>query len=261
MSSVETSSNLLFDAALDLALHQLALFAKSPSFLEKMAVAFGSSWSPVVAQNLVTELAHGKIPPIEVVADLGGAMGAYATDNNKIYLSQRFLLANQTNPQAIADVLLEEIGHSIDARLNTTDSAGDEGEIFAALVNNRQLGTAELAGLKSQNDHKTIVINGQSVAIEQATYGSINVDGNLADWTAAERIDVTKSMANMPPTIMCLALNRQWRSVLDRPFGLTLTKMRLRAIRFLVLPVVPNTTFKLVPMAKPIFILAAKVKP
>jgi RTX calcium-binding nonapeptide repeat (4 copies)/Polysaccharide deacetylase len=190
MSSVETNSNLLFDAALDLALHQLELFAKSPSFLEKMAVAFGSSWSPIVAQNLVKELAHGKLPTIEVVTELGGALGAYATNNNKIYLSQRFLLANQNNPQAIADVLLEEIGHSIDARLNTTDSAGDEGEIFAALVNQRQLGTTELAGLKSQNDHKTIVINGQSVAIEQAIYGSINVDGNLADWTAAERIDV-----------------------------------------------------------------------
>jgi peptidoglycan/xylan/chitin deacetylase (PgdA/CDA1 family) len=189
MSSVETSSTLLFDAALNLALKQLSIFAKSPSFIDQMTAAFGSGWSPIFAQNLVTELASGKLPAIEVVADLGGALGAYAIDNNKIYLSQRFLLANQNNPQVIADVLLEEIGHSIDARLNTTDSAGDEGEIFAALVNQRQLSTSELAGLKSQNDQKTLVINGQSVSVEQATYGSINVDGNLADWTAAERID------------------------------------------------------------------------
>jgi RTX calcium-binding nonapeptide repeat (4 copies)/Polysaccharide deacetylase len=189
MSSVETSSNPLFSAALDIALKKLSLFAKSPSFLEQMTLAFGSSWSPVIAQNLVTELANGKIPNIEVVTELGGALGAYATDNNKIYLSQRFLQANQTNSQAIADVLLEEIGHSIDARLNKVDSPGDEGEIFAALVNQRQFGSGELAGLKSQNDAKTLTINGQAVAVEQATYGSINVDGNLADWTANDRID------------------------------------------------------------------------
>jgi serralysin len=189
MSTVQPSSTLLFDVGLNLALNKLSLFAKSPGFLAQMNTAFGNGWSPIFAQNLVTELANVKLPAIEVVADLGGALGAYATDNNKIYLSRKFLLANQNNPQAIADVLLEEIGHSIDARLNTTDSAGDEGEIFAALVNQRQLSAGELAALKSQNDHKTLVINGQSIALEQATYGSINVDGNLADWTAAERLD------------------------------------------------------------------------
>jgi hypothetical protein len=189
MSSVPNNSTALFNEALGLALNKLSLFAKSPSFIEQMTVAFGSGWSPIFAQTVVTELAGGKLPTIEVVADLGGALGAYAAENNKIYLSQKFLLANQANPQAIADVLLEEIGHSIDARINTVDSAGDEGEIFAALVNQRTLSPGELAGLKSQNDQKTLVINGQATTIEQATYGSINVDGNLADWTAAERID------------------------------------------------------------------------
>jgi peptidoglycan/xylan/chitin deacetylase (PgdA/CDA1 family) len=189
MSSVPNNSTALFNEALGLALNKLSLFAKSPSFIEQMTVAFGSGWSPIFAQTVVTDLAGGKLPTIEVVADLGGALGAYAAENNKIYLSQKFLLANQANPQAIADVLLEEIGHSIDARINTVDSAGDEGEIFAALVNQRTLSTGELVALKSQNDQKTLVINGQATTIEQAIYGSINVDGNLADWTAAERID------------------------------------------------------------------------
>jgi peptidoglycan/xylan/chitin deacetylase (PgdA/CDA1 family) len=189
MSPDPNNSTALFNEALGLALNKLSLFAKSPSFIEQMTVAFGSGWSPIFAQDIVTELAGGKLPTIEVVAELGGALGAYAADNNKIYLSQKFLLANQANPQAIADVLIEEIGHSIDARLNNVDSAGDEGEIFAVLVNQRPLSSGELAALKSQNDQKTLVINEQAVAIEQATYGSINVDGNLADWTAAERID------------------------------------------------------------------------
>jgi peptidoglycan/xylan/chitin deacetylase (PgdA/CDA1 family) len=189
MSSAPNNSTALFNEALGLALNKLSIFAKSPSFIEKMTVAFGSDWSPIFAQDVVTELAGGKLPTIEVVTELGGALGAYAADTNKIYLSQKFLLANQANPQAIADVLLEEIGHSIDARINTVDSVGDEGEIFAALVNQRTISTGELVGLKSQNDQKTLVINGQTTTVEQATYGSINVDGNLADWTAAERID------------------------------------------------------------------------
>jgi RTX calcium-binding nonapeptide repeat (4 copies) len=193
MSSAETSSNLsgtLFDQALSLVRSQLSLFAQSPSLMQKMTTAFGSNWSQSMAENLVTDLANGNLPTIEVLPDLVGAMGVYAGNSDTIYLSERFLLANQTNPQAIADVLLEEIGHSIDAKLNTQDSAGDEGEIFAALVNNRQLSPGELAELKNQNDHRTIAINGQLTAVEEAVYGSINVDGNLADWTAAERIDV-----------------------------------------------------------------------
>jgi RTX calcium-binding nonapeptide repeat (4 copies) len=189
MSSIPSNSTALLNEVLDLALNKLSLFAKSPSLLEQMIVAFGHGWSPLLAQDIITELVEGKLPIIEIVADLGGALGAYAADNHKIYLSQKFVLANQGNPQTIADVLLEEIGHSIDARLNKTDSIGDEGEIFAALVNQRPLSSGELAGLKSQNDQRTLVINGQAIAVEQATYGSINVDGNLADWTAAERID------------------------------------------------------------------------
>ncbi len=191
MSPTPNNLTALFNEALGLALNKLSLFAKSPSFIEKMTVAFGSGWAPIFAQDVFTELAEGKLPTIEVVADLGGALGAYAADSNKIYLSQKFLLANQANPQAIADVLLEEIGHSIDARINMVDSMGDEGEIFAALVNQRTLNTGELAGLKSQNDQKNLVINGQATNVEQATYDSINVDGNLADWTVAERIDTT----------------------------------------------------------------------
>jgi serralysin len=184
-----TPSTILFDKALSLVRGQLALFAKSPTFLQKMQTAFGGSWSATTATTLVTDLANGKLPTIEVVADLGGAMGGYAAVSNTIYLSADFLKANQKNPQAIAKVLLEEIGHSIDARLNPADSAGDEGEIFSALVNNRPLSVKELAALKSQNDHKVVTLNGKSVAIEQASYGSINVDGLLTDWTVAERID------------------------------------------------------------------------
>ena len=53
---------------------------------------------------------------------MGGALGAYAASNNTIYLADTFV-ANAT-PEDLSAVLLEEIGHSIDAKINQTDSAG-----------------------------------------------------------------------------------------------------------------------------------------
>jgi peptidoglycan/xylan/chitin deacetylase (PgdA/CDA1 family) len=179
----------LFGEGLQLALAQLSVFAQSPTFLERMQTIFGNTWEIEKAGTLVAELAAGRLPKIEVVGDLGGARAAYAADNNRIYLSQSFLLANQNQAQAIADVLLEEIGHAIDKRLNETDTPGDEGELFAALVNNRTLSSSELARIKSENDSKTLLLGGKLRTVEQATYGTINVDGNLTDWTSNERLD------------------------------------------------------------------------
>jgi serralysin len=183
------SSTSLLGEGLHLVLAQLSLFAQSPTFLERMRTAFGDSWEVEKAGTLVAELAAGRLPKIEVTTDLGGATGAYAADNNTIYLSERFLQANQQNPQAVANVLLEEIGHSIDSRLNVKDRAGDEGELFAALVNDRVLSAGELARIKSEDDSKTLFLDGKLRSVEQATYGSINVDGNLTDWTSSERLD------------------------------------------------------------------------
>jgi serralysin len=185
------NSTPLLGEGLRLALAQLSLFAQSPTFLERMRTAFGDGWEIEQAGMLVAELADGRFPKIEVADDLGGARGSYAADNNTIYLSTRFLQANQRNPQAIANVLLEEIGHSIDHRLNVRDETGDEGELFAALVNNQVLTTSELTRIKSEDDRKTIFLDGQWRSVEQATYGSINVDGNLSDWTSNERLDMT----------------------------------------------------------------------
>jgi peptidoglycan/xylan/chitin deacetylase (PgdA/CDA1 family) len=185
-----SSHSSFFGEGLHLALTQLSLFAQSPTFLERMRTTFGDSWADGQAGALVADLATGNLPKIKVVADLGGARGAYAADNNTIYLSESFLLANQNRPQAIADVLLEEIGHSIDQRLNLTDTPGDEGELFAALVNNRTLGAGEVARITTENDSKSIFLDGKLRNVEQATYGTINVDGNLTDWTSSERLDV-----------------------------------------------------------------------
>jgi hypothetical protein len=80
------------------------------------------------------------IPNIEVLTDgeLGSANGAYAAELDKIFISSDFLAT--ASVEAVAVVLLEEVGHRIDGLLNgSMDSAGDEGEIFSLLVNGSQL--------------------------------------------------------------------------------------------------------------------------
>ncbi|MCP9849484.1 VCBS repeat-containing protein, partial [Cyanobium sp. Morenito 9A2] len=62
-------------------------------------------------------------------------------------------------------MLLEELGHAIDTRLNgRADSPGDEGERFSALLLGQQPSTASL----SENDQRLITVAGTAVAVEAA---------------------------------------------------------------------------------------------
>ena len=68
-------------------------------------------------------------------------------------------------PEQIEAVLLEELGHAIDNRLNGhIDTRGDEGSVFSALIRD----AAIPAGESTQNDHLALIINGQSIAVEAA---------------------------------------------------------------------------------------------
>lgn len=62
----------------------------------------------------------------------GVSTGAYSESLNAIYLSSSFI--ENALPLAVTQVLVEEIGHAIDAKINNADSRGDEGERFASLV-------------------------------------------------------------------------------------------------------------------------------
>ena len=56
--------------------------------------------------------------------------------------------------------------------VNEEDSAGDEGTLFAALVQGKSLTEAEVVQLRQEDDSATIVVDGQAVNIEQATASS-----------------------------------------------------------------------------------------
>jgi len=57
----------------------------------------------------------------------------------------------------------------VDAQVNTKDTAGDEGELFSALVRGVNLSAAELGRIKAEDDHTVIVVNGQSIPVEKST--------------------------------------------------------------------------------------------
>lgn len=61
----------------------------------------------------------------------------------------------------IRDVIIQEIGHSIDARLNAVDTAGDEGDAFASAV----LGSPYIDGIV---DSGNITVDGLSYSVEFA---------------------------------------------------------------------------------------------
>lgn len=83
---------------------------------------------------------------------------------------------NINNVTAISSsVLIEEIGHFIDFQLNPTDTLGDEGAIFAAIVMGADVSESVLGLLKAEDDRRTIKVNGREIQVEfqrLATLGS-----------------------------------------------------------------------------------------
>ncbi len=100
--------------------------------------------------------------------DIQGALGAFTAHgldgSPTIYLNSDYLVT--ASSPAIRAVLLEELGHAIDARLNgDTDSPGDEGHAFASLVLH---GDANFNAVSIENDHSTLDLAGRTIAVENA---------------------------------------------------------------------------------------------
>ncbi len=174
----DSSVDLLTGQAMSEVYGDLSKFAADPDFAAKLNVAFGENWDAAGAKALAEEWFQGDfsdLSPVKVVssADIDGANGAFAAATDTIYLSKEFLARNGANPVAVVDVLLEEVGHSVDARLNVTDSPGDEGAIFGAIVQGKELSEGELQGLKSEDDTATVAIDGHKYLVEKQLAGSI----------------------------------------------------------------------------------------
>ena len=96
-------------------------------------------------------------------------------------------LASRPSAAAVAGVLVEEIGHAMDARLNGAgDTPGDEGQRFMGRV----YGTHEGADYGSDDDHLQLKIGDRLVDAEAATSSFSTVDGSefLLTFNSATRL-------------------------------------------------------------------------
>ena len=172
-------------SALQTAQSLLQGVAQNDDFDAILSQAFGDAYDDGTAAVLRQQFQAGDflaLPQIEVrtSAELNGALGAYAASKDIIFLAQEFL-ATADFGQIVA-VLLEEIGHGLDARLNLDDSAGDEGAIFSALVLGEELSAETLQVLQAEVDITTIVLDGETVQVEQATH-TVNTANDVVDST------------------------------------------------------------------------------
>jgi Ca2+-binding RTX toxin-like protein len=172
------SSSQILAQALAIAKNQLQKFATGANFGDELELSFGDTFDKNIAIGIARSIAKGEfnlLPPIEIRsgAELINAKGAYDSTNDRILISADFLNANIDRLDAIVSVLIEEIGHKIDRLLNgQIDSPGDEGELFAAIVRGENISEPRLAALKTENDSAVITLDGQTIAIEQATVGA-----------------------------------------------------------------------------------------
>lgn len=173
----------------------------------------GQSGEPSAAWNaefdqLMRSLQNGENPvrvELRSAGELQGAKGAFSingtTGQATIYLNSAWLEGNpavQIGPadsSAITTVLVEELGHYLDASLNAGgDTAGDEGELFARMLIDGS-DPASLAWLSGQNDHATLQIDGQTVQAELAAFNFVNAYEMVYDLNANNSIDVNERWA------------------------------------------------------------------
>jgi hypothetical protein len=150
------------------AARQVRAFLDSSTLDATARTVFGASVDGKAVVNVIRQFdAHGWPCFVVVDADvLGAAYGAYVASNDTIYLSRSFLESHANDESSILAIMLHEIGHAIDNRLQVAEAPGDEGAIFAALVRGETLTSAKLKSLQSMNDHGVVIIDGHARAAE-----------------------------------------------------------------------------------------------
>jgi hypothetical protein len=176
---MQTQPNFLLDRGFAQAIAQLRHFAEQDDFLAQLHIAFGDNFDPQIAEGIASQLQAGDlslVPKIRVLTEgeLGTANGAYAEALDTILISADFLDRAEDDINAVAELLLEEIGHKLDCILNgCVDSPGDEGAIFLLLATGYPLSEHTLAELRAADDHAVIQVAGQLVGVEQQDFNEL----------------------------------------------------------------------------------------
>ena len=211
-----TKSSASVQEAQQIAAQTVADYLQTPDVLAQLFTLFNGGktqatpeWT-AAANDIVAKLLDQTISlrvQLRSSSELQGALGAFAqvgTDGQPvIYLNSDYV--NTASPEAIQAVLLEEIGHAIDAFLNpASDTPGDEGHAFASLLLN---GPNNAMPAGTENDHANLILSGQSVAVETAApYAIAQVhfvpipEGNLQ--TAQQAI--SSSVSGLETTVIAI---------------------------------------------------------
>lgn len=174
MPVITADSSPKYGAALLALQETLADFAtKSQEELTTILVtSFGENFDLNALLVLAGELQTGQLsslPTVETVpaAELDDATGAYYAFDNILYLSEEYFTTTST--EDLTSTLLQHLGYGIDERINLEDAPGDEGAIWARLVEGESLSNQQLAELKAVDNFRTPTINGQVVGVEVST--------------------------------------------------------------------------------------------
>ncbi|MCA2668070.1 MAG: VCBS repeat-containing protein [Pseudanabaena sp. M114S2SP2A07QC] len=180
-------------------------FAQSDGFWANLETAFGTNYDVVKATQLRQQWQSrdfSQLPPI-TVKNLGnsGIFGAYSSSTNKIYISQA--LIDSGDATTLSAVLLEEIGHFIDAQINSSDTPGDEGQLFSALVRGEVLTGEQIAAIREENDAATITVDGQAISVEMAfstptnfSVGNFPISVTVGDFNGDGKSDLAVANLN-----------------------------------------------------------------
>ncbi|MDB9528762.1 DUF4114 domain-containing protein [Oscillatoria sp. CS-180] len=147
----------------------LDTFQRSPDSHDALALIFNDFDTIAQAKALMQQIVEGdRLPNIRVLpkSDLP-AWGAYAAQTDTIFLAEEL---GQQREQLVR-VLLEELGHFIDAHVNEKDAPGDEGALFAAQVMDDALSSHAIAALQAEDDTATLTLENQTLLIEKSDEG------------------------------------------------------------------------------------------
>lgn len=144
-----------------------AMAADKDAFHAKMKTIFGGGYDKAKAEEYRQKALAGDyswLPPVRFAKseDLKGANGCYNAEEGVVYINEEL----KNDPQLAARTYVEEAGHHLDTKLNKSDAAGDEGELFRRIMGGEKLTQAQIAEVKAENDKGTVTINGKTMEVE-----------------------------------------------------------------------------------------------
>ncbi|HYF44533.1 MAG TPA: VCBS domain-containing protein, partial [Ramlibacter sp.] len=135
----------------------------------------GDEWL-AAAEQLRLDIVEGRFTlNVRFVSNaaLGGAYAAFAAegpDGAPLVLVNGDWIRDGAYVEGIARALVEELGHAIDARLNASDTQGDEGEGFAAAVSGIEPTPVSQARIAAENDMAVVSLDGRDYMVEEAAF-------------------------------------------------------------------------------------------